>query len=154
MDKVTIISNRSNVGVIVEPLKFKRRWIAKGSKVVVDQDVFNELMYDYGFKYMIEQGILYVDDANAMQKAGLDEDEIREIQKVHPFTKEQWDRLFNLPNWRFKEEIKEMKKEQRLDVCDYMVKNNITDFEKCNIIKEFTERDIIKQIELKKSAQG
>jgi len=51
-----------------------------------------------------------------------------------------------VPIYDFKKKIKELTKEQVQSVVDYAVTHEITNFEKCEYLKELTEFDIIRTV--------
>ena len=48
--KVKVVSTvKSRMGVKVPEMRFSRQWLKKGSAVMIDRDILEELMYDSGF---------------------------------------------------------------------------------------------------------
>ena len=43
-------------------LHISRRWAGNGAVVTFDKEVFDELLYNPAFKYMLETGMLYIED--------------------------------------------------------------------------------------------
>lgn len=74
-NKIAIYSNSaSRIGVNVPALNFKRQWLQKGSKVMVEREMFDELLYDNGFRYMIENGMLYIKELDVLIENGLEDE--------------------------------------------------------------------------------
>jgi hypothetical protein len=79
MDKIVIISNtNSRVGINLPEIRFSRKWPAKGSKVTVDKETFEQMMYDAGTRYMFESGMLYIEDLEAKKLVGLEPEDAKE----------------------------------------------------------------------------
>ena len=85
MSKVKIISKYSgSILVKIPDLNFRRELIARGSSFTVDSELLQEMMYDYGFRYMIESGMLYIDDLQVKKDLGLEpEDATEPVNKIN-----------------------------------------------------------------------
>ena len=60
-DKVKVISAfDGRCGIDNSDLHISRRWPARGSHVMLDRNIVEELMYDDAFKNMVEDGTLYI----------------------------------------------------------------------------------------------
>lgn len=61
--KVNIVNTtRGSVLVTVKEIPFRHEWIAEGASFAVEHELLEQLMYDQGFKYMIDTGMLYIED--------------------------------------------------------------------------------------------
>lgn len=150
MEQVKVISTVKNeVSVVNQDLRFNRRWPAAGATVKIDQDVLAELMYDQGFKNMIESGILYIEDMQVKKDLGIEPEEAIEPTNVIVLSdKEKRSYLTTLSLVGFKEKIKKLGSAQLKELCDYAIDNKLVDIEKCKILKEICGRDIIQAIRL------
>ena len=61
--KVTVVNMvDAQVGIKNPDFRFQANWPAKGSKVRIDKQMLDDLMYEDGVKYLFDNGILYIDD--------------------------------------------------------------------------------------------
>ena len=150
-NKVKVISAVSgHVGVTVPQISFRREWMAQGQAILIDREVLNELMYDQGFKYMIETGILYIEDMEVKKELGVEPEDATEPQNVIVLTdkeRDQYMRLLTIKN--FKEKVDKLSFEQICELADYAIRNKIMDLEKSKYIKSKCGKDIINAIRLK-----
>lgn len=149
--KITSTVNHA-VGVYNQELHFNRTWANAGISIPVDYDILEELMFDEGFKYMIDTGMLYIEDMEAKKKLGIEPEDAKEPVNVIALTdKERRNYMIALPLDEFKEKLSRLSHEQIRLLADYAIKNRLADFEKCKVIKEACGRDIIKSIQLNDS---
>ena len=140
------------VGIDVPDLHLKRLWERKGAKKSIPLDVLREAIYDPSVDYLLRQGILYIDDLDVKIELGLEEESAREPGaqlNIQLLKDEEMNRLLNIvPMYDFKAKVKELKKEQLQTLVDYAVTHEITNFEKCEYLKELTGQDIIRTVQL------
>lgn len=154
MSKVNIVNTiRGAILVEVREIPFRHEWIAQGASYAVDRDVLEQLMYDRGFKYMIDTGMLYIEDMKEKQDLGLEpEDATEPVNIIVLNDKERRRYMVNLSLKEFKEKVKKLSYEQIMQLADYAVANRLADFDKAEFLKEICGRDIIQAIRL--SAQN
>jgi hypothetical protein len=154
MSKVNIVSTtRGSVLVTVPEIPFRHEWIAMGTSFPVEHEILEQLMYDKGFKYMIDTGMLYIEDMEEKKALGIEPEEAKEPVNVIVLNdKERRRYMVNLSLKEFKEKVKKLSYEQILQLADYAVANRLADFEKAEFLKEICGRDIIQAIRL--SAQN
>lgn len=150
-NKVKVISAVSGrVGVTVPQLRFSREWMAQGQVIQIEREVLDELMYDQGFKYMIETGILYIEDMEVKKELGVEPEDATEPENIIVLTdkeRDQYMRLLTIKN--FKEKVDKLSFEQINELADYAIRNKIMDLEKSKYIKSKCGKDIIRAIQLK-----
>ena len=56
-----------------------------------------------------------------------------------------------MPTFEFKEKLKTLTREQIQSLVDYAIEKELTPFDKCEILKQYTQIDIIKAVQLNKS---
>ena len=114
MEKVKVISMvDGRIGVNSAELRYSRQWLQKGSAVLIERDTLEELMYDTGFRYMIETGMLYIEDLQTKKDLGLEPEDAVEPVNIKPLTdKEMRTYMVSMPLATFKEKIAELKYEQ------------------------------------------
>lgn len=150
MSTVNVINTTdSRLGVLVRELNFKREWLAKDAVVKIDKEILEQLMYDNGFRYMIETGMLYIEDMEVKQELGIEPEEVSEPVNVIVLTdKERRYYMVNLSLNDFKEKVNQLNYEQINQLADYAIKNRLADFDKARVIKELCGKDVIKAIQL------
>lgn len=154
MSKINIVNTiRGSILVEVREIPFRHEWIAQGAAYAVDPKVLEQLMYDRGFKYMIDTGMLYIEDMKEKQNLGLEpEDATEPVNIIVLNDKERRRYMVNLSLKEFKEKVTKLSYEQIVQLADYAVANRLADFDKAEFLKELCGRDIIQAIRL--SAQN
>ena len=156
-NKQVVLTNmiESYVGIDIPDLHLKRLWEKKGAKKKISFDVLQEAIYDPSVEYLLKQGILYIDDLDVKIALGLEDEEAKESGaelKIQPLKDEEIKRLLTVvPSYDFKDKINTLTKEQVTEVINYAIKNEITDYEKSEFLKELTGTDIIRTVQLNRS---
>ena len=150
MANVKITSKHSGpILVKIPDLNFRREWMDRGSSVMVDSEKLEEMMYDHGFRYMIESGMLYIEDLQVKKDLGLEPEDATKPVNLVPLEESQMRRAMTvLPLSEFKIFIKTLTYEQMLSLADYAIYNELGDFQKAQVVKESCGKDILKAIEL------
>lgn len=148
--KVSVISNtEGRIGVQVEQLHFNREWTSKGMIIQVDRTALDELLYDPGFKYMIETGMLYIQDLEVKKQLGLEPEDATEPVNIIVLDEKQKRHYMVTMNLKdFKEKIAELKHEQLQSLADFAINNRLGDMDKSNAIRDICGKDIIRAIQL------
>lgn len=149
-EKVKIISMfDGRCGIDNNDLRISRRWPARGSYVMLDKEVVEELMYDDAFKNMIESGALYIEDMELKKELGI-EPEDSEKPTIILLDEKELSRFWkNMPAAQFKQEIKSLRKMQIDSLVDYAIKHpNDGSMAKIDILTEVSGRNVLKSIEL------
>lgn len=152
-DKVKVISAfDGRCGIDNSDLHISRRWPARGSHVMLDRNVIEELMYDDAFKNMVEDGTLYIEDFELKKELGIEPEDAETPTIIYLGDKEleRYWKIMPLP--QFKIEVKKLKKAQLDSLVDYAMKHgNDGSIQKANYLTEITGRNILKGIELQKT---
>lgn len=151
MEKKVKVINMTNgtLSVFVPALNFQREWISKDNAVNIDEAVVQELMYDPGFRYMIEQGMLYIEDMEVKKEIGIEPEDATEPVNVIVLTdKERRRYLVNLSQKEFEEKVSKLSREQVRLLADYAIDNRIADFDKSKFLQKICGKDIIQAIRL------
>lgn len=150
MDKVKVISMTNGlVSVKVPTASFHREWLNRGAAVMIEKDKLEELMYDTGFKYMIDTGILYIEDLETKKELGIEPEDATEPVNVIVLSEEDKTRLMTTMTLKeFKAKVETLTKEQLDILIDFAVENHYADFDKAKILQKLTGRDIIQTIRL------
>lgn len=151
MEKKVKVINMTNgkLSVFVPALNFQREWISKDNAITIDESVVQELMYDPGFRYMIEQGMLYIEDMEVKKEIGIEPEDATEPVNVIVLTdKERRRYLVNLSQKEFEEKVSKLSREQVRLLADYAIDNRIADFDKSKFLQKICGKDVIQAIRL------
>lgn len=153
MDKIIVVSNtNSRVGVDLPEIRFSRKWPAKGSKISVDKETFEQMMYDAGTRYMFESGMLYTEDLEVKKLVGLEPEDAEEPVNIIILDDKQKNRYMSvMPINEFITNIKKLGYEELQNLADYAIEHElIGDLKKCDEIQKLIGKDIIAAIRLNK----
>ncbi len=152
MDKVVIKNTTNSPVTIMSAMQnFKRELAPNGASISIDKEIFSQLLYEPGIKYMIDTGIVYIEDLKVKQELGIEPEDATEPVNVIVLTdKERRKYMVNLPLDEFKANVDKLGYEQIEALADYAVKNKLVDFDKCEYIKEKCGRDVIAAVRLAK----
>lgn len=149
MNKKVMVKSHSNATVVyhLPDLGFTRTFEKKGAVKPIPFDVLAQGMYHDGVETMFKLGILTIEDQEARIELGLEE-------AVFMIDDNQKKRLLTIaPLHDLKETCKKMNEQQILDLVYFAIENEIGNFDKAAFLKEITNIDIIKAIELNKAAK-
>lgn len=149
-EKVKVVSTvKSRLGVTVPEMRFSRQWLKKGSAVMIEKNTLEELMYDSGFKYMIDTGMLYIEDMEVKKDLGLEPEDAKvPVNIIVLSDKEMRHYMVTMPIAEFKEKVAELKYEQLQTLVDFAIEHRLGDIDKSNYIKQLCGKDIVRAIQL------
>lgn len=158
IDKETKVSIKNEtsgrIGINLPDLKLKRVWERKN---VIRQMTFDDLeqaFYEPGVEYMFRQGMLSIDNMEVKKALGLEPEEATEPTNVIILSDDQRKRYLTvMPLIDFKQAVVKLSHEQQLGLVDYAIENEIANLDKTEILKELTEIDVYKAIQLKRAAK-
>ena len=150
MEKIRVISKHQGpVSVNISDLRFKREWPNKGASVLIEKETLEEMMYDSGFKYMIDTGMLYIEDLEVKKELGLEPEDATEPVNIIVLSDNDMKRMMTaMPQFEFDAKLKTLNYEQMLSLADFAIKNELGDFGKCDAIKKACGKDILTAIRL------
>lgn len=150
MEKVKITSQtRGLVSVRIPDLRFSRQWPDRGASVMVDKEMLEEMMFDQGFRYMIENGLLYIEDMEVKKELGIEPEDAEEPVNIVPLTEKEMKRMMTvMPFVEFNAKLKTLNYEQLQALADYAILNELGDFQKCDAVKKACGKDILTAIRL------
>lgn len=149
MNKKIMVKSHSNATVVyhLPDLGFTRTFEKKGAVKPIPFDILAQGMYNDGAEAMFKLGILTIEDQEARIELGFEE-------AVFMIDDNQKKRLLTIaPLHDLKETCKKMNEQQILDLVYFAIENEIGNFDKAAFLKEITNIDIIKAIELNKAAK-
>jgi hypothetical protein len=150
MEKIRVISKHQGpISVNISDLRFKREWPNKGASVLIEKEALEEMMYDSGFKYMIDTGMLYIEDLEVKKELGLEPEDATEPVNIIVLSDNDMKRMMTaMPQFEFDAKLKTLNYEQMLALADFAIKNELGDFGKCDAIKKACGKDILTAIKL------
>ena len=151
--KVKVISQYDGrCGIDNADLHISRRWPARGSYVIFDKNVVEELMYDNAFRNMVSEGYLYIEDMEVKKELGIEPEDAKE-PTIILLDEKQLERYWKvMPLSQFKVEVKKLTKPQLEALADYAIKNgNDGSIQKASYLTEISGRNILKGIELRRT---
>ena len=150
MEKIRVISKHQGpISVNISDLRFKREWPNKGASVLIEKETLEEMMYDSGFKYMIDTGMLYIEDLEVKKELGLEPEDATEPVNIIVLNDNDMKRMMTaMPQFEFDAKLKTLNYEQMLALADFAIKNEVGDFSKCDAIKKACGKDILTAIKL------
>ena len=150
-NKVKVVSMTSGrLGITSQEYNFNRTWPDKGSSMMIDKDVLEQLMFDEGVKYMFDHGMLYIEDMDVKKELGLEpEDAVEPVNVIVLKESDMKSLLRDYSFLAFKEKLSKVSREQIRDLAQYAVNNRLVDIDKCNYIRERCDIDVIQTIRLK-----
>lgn len=146
-----IVKNMTNspVYIMSETTSFRREVAPKGGQAPIDRELFEQLMYEPGIKYMIDSGILYIEDLEQKKELGIEPEDATEPVNIIVLTdKQRRQYMVNYSLDKFKDKVDQLSYEQIEELADYAITNKLMDFDKCEYIREKCGRDIITAIRL------
>lgn len=137
--------------------RLNRTFERKGSKKPVELDMLKQAIYNPGVEALFTQGYLRIaedDELDILIELGLEEPGATEPENVIVLNDAQRKRLMTTaPISEFKETIKKLPREQVNMMCEFAILNKLTDYERCQFLKSVCGTDILKSIELQRSAE-
>lgn len=153
--KITIESlSTGRVGIDIPELHLRRRWEKKGAKTTIDLDTLKEAIYYKGVSNLFTDGFLKIDDMDVKIELGLEPEGAKEPENIIILSDAQRQRLLTVaPDRDLKEALGKISYEQTQELIEYAIEHEITDINKCDILKKATGIDIIKAVLLKRQAK-
>lgn len=150
MEKIRVISKHQGpVSVNIPDLRFKREWPNKSASIPIERETLEEMMYDNGFKYMIDTGMLYIEDLEVKKELGLEPEDATEPVNIIVLSDNDMKRMMTaMPQFEFDAKLKTLNYEQMLALADFAIRNELGDFGKCDAIKKACGKDILTAIKL------
>lgn len=151
--KINLISTVDATVSIDDPqVRFSRTWERKGTIRQVDFDTLRELSYNRGVWNMLRKGILYIDDMEAKIELGLESPDAKEPENIIVLSDAQRKRYLTvMPVAEFKQNCTKLGSNELNNLVDYAIDNEIINYDKATILKQLTNRDIIKAVELNRA---
>ena len=134
------------VSVIKPEYGIQRKWQKLGQTIGIPYDIVEQLLWDKGFKNLIDTGILYIEDMQTKIDLGLEPEGATKPVNIRTLNEDDMKNIWNAPIAVFKKEIGDLPRLQVDALIEYAITNDIADAAKCIYIKQVTGRDILKAI--------
>lgn len=156
MDKPVYLKNLINSIVVIDvpDLHLKRVWERKGARKPIELNVLKEAIYDPSVEYLLWNGILEIEDKDVRREIGLEGGEESPETYLVPTDAEMKRYLTVMPIYEFKELVAKMNIEQIQAIVAFAIENDLVDYDKDEVLKHYTQIDIINAVRLKKADEG
>ena len=150
MSKVKVTSTTVGTVSVFDPsIPFRAEWPAKGSTRPIEEETLEQLIYFPGFKYMLDHGMLYIEDMEVKKRLGLEPEDAKEPTNIIVLTEQEKGKYMKVyPLDKFKQEVKKLSPEQLVDLADYAIEHEIADFGRSEVLEKLCGKNIIKGIQL------
>lgn len=139
----------SRVILSMPDLRLKRVWEKKGAIKTIPFEQLEEAIYDPGVESLFVDGVLGIADMDVKKKLGLEPEDAGEPVNIIVLSdKERKEWLVDLSVAEFRSKIKELPREQVIELANYAVDNEITNFEKSEILKRAVGIDVLSRVKL------
>lgn len=149
MSRMVKITNMINAQVsVVDPANnVNRQWKKRGQSTAIPYEAVEQLLYEDGFRNMIDSGILYIESMKDKQDLGLEDIDSTKPTNIIALSTADMERLLKeTPLVVFKKEVANLPAVQVDSLIEYAVENKIANVEKCTFLKELTKKDVLKAI--------
>lgn len=152
MTKKVKITSKTNQALRLKfpELRINRLFKGEGQSFLFDADAVEEMFYYPAAENAFRKGLFYIEDKELRVKLGLEEED-GEISEdvVAPISDTLILTYLKVKTFaEFEAFFEKLPMEHKLRFADIAVKNKIVDYEKCKLIKETTNKDIMKIIQL------
>ena len=150
--RMVMITNMVNGLVSIKDYTYNvnRRWDKRGQTLPIAFEAVEGLLWQSGFRKMIESGVLYINNLQDKKDLGLEPQEVDQPVNIIALTELQMQNLLkNVPLSVFKKEIENLPRVQVDNLIEYAVQNKIVDMDKCEYLHRVTGKDIITAIKAK-----
>jgi hypothetical protein len=147
--KITSYSN-GMLNLYIPELRVNRFFEKNGQSFLFDKDAVEEMFYYPAVENLFKKGILYIEDKEIRKKFGLEEENGSVSEDVvAPISNATILAYLNVkPFNEFKEYVSKLPLIQQERFVSIAIEKKILDYNKINLLKELTGKDIIKIIQL------
>ena len=124
-----------------------RRWQKVGQTQMLPFDIVYQMLWDSGFRSLIDSGILYIEDLQTKKDLGLEPEEATSPVNILVLNEQQMkEYMTSLPIDVFKREVSKLPRIQVDNLVSFAAQNRYTDGEKCYYLKQLCGKDILKMV--------
>lgn len=146
------ITNYSNgmLNLYIPELRVNRFFEKSGQSFLFDKDAVEEMFYYPAVENLFKKGILYIEDKEIRVKFGLEEENGKIPEEiVAPISDSTILAYWSVkPFEEFKEYVSKLPLIQQERFVSIAIEKKILDYNKSNLLKELTGKDIVKIIQL------
>ncbi len=144
-----------NLVVNIPELRFSRTWTRRGMKIPVERDTLEQAYYDASFAYLIDKGLLFVEDMEVKKDLGIEPIEATEPVNILDLTDTLMARMIKaMPMDELKKTVAKLSGPQREDLAEYAIEHNDSlNMSKIDFLSQISGRDILTAIKNKKAAE-
>ena len=133
------------VGLYLSELRFYRDFTKEGEMKQIDFEILYEAVTDPGVRALFDNGILYISEEKDRIVLGLQEPD---EEPTLILTKGQIIKLLKVDSFEsFQETFNKLPKEQAVRVAETAITEKITDYAKCQVIKERLGIDVLLNVQ-------
>lgn len=150
--RMVMITNMVNGMISVKDPTYgiNRRWDKRGQTLPIPYEIVEGMLWQDGFRRMIDSGILYIKDMKDKKDLGLEPQEADTPVNIIALTPMQMENLMTkVPFDVFKKELQDLPRVQVDNLIEYAIENGKVDPQKCAFIKQLTHKDILSAISRK-----
>lgn len=155
--RMVMLKNMVNSSVSVKDpsLGVNRTWHKRGQTLPIPYDTVELMLWENGFKHLIDSGILYIENMQDKKDLGLESADAIEPENIIALSTIQMENLLkNTPITVFKKEVANLPKVQVDNLIEYAVENKIIDPVKSSFLKELTGKDIMVSVSRKEEREA
>lgn len=144
----------SSVSVKEPTMGVNRLWVKRGQVLPIPFETVEQLLWNTGFKHMLDSGILYIDNMKDKQDLGLESMDAKEPENLIALNTEQMDELLNRTSLEdFKVRVQELPRVQVDNLIEYAVEKKTINGDKNSFLKDLTGKDVMRAISTKDSIE-
>lgn len=157
MERMVMLKNTVNAKVCVTDgsVGITRYWNKKGHTQGLPFGMVEQLLWNEGFRRMLEDGTLYIENLQDKIDLGLEPTDAKEPVNIIVLNDKQMEEyLTTIPFTVFQKEIEKLTRTQVDNLVQYAIEHRLIDSQKCRFLKELTGKDILKTISFKEDMEA
>ena len=146
MERMVALKNMvdSKISVKEPTLGVNRRWERRGQTLTIPFSVVEQLLWIDGFKRILDEGFLYIENLQDKIDLGLEPQEATEPTNIIALSEKEIIELLTKADLNtFKATLYKLPDSQIDNIIDYAIAHEIVDMKKDSILKDITRRDIL-----------
>ena len=152
MARMVMVTNMVNGMVSVKDPStgVNRRWMKRGQTQPIPYEALEQLLWQDGFRNMLETGVLYIKDMKDKKDLGLEPEEATKPTNILALSEVEMKNLLEkTPFDVFKKEVLPLPRVQVDNLIEFAIENKIVDTAKCAFLKQVSGKDILLAISRK-----
>ena len=142
----------SRVVISIPDMRLRRVWEKKGVVRVIPFDQLEEAMYNPGVERLFKKGTLGIEDMEVKKRLGLEPEDAEEPINIITLDDKQRERYLKvMPMHEFRQKVKELPREQIMELANYAIEHEIADFDKSELLQKAVGIDILSAIKLNRA---